>query len=74
LVIDALQLAAEAGAAAERARIAAIMNAPDAAGRAPFAWELAQSGMTHNAALEALSIVKLSQIFPPIDAGASLTH
>ena len=73
--LDQLErMAMVAGAAAERARIAAILNNADAAGRLGFAWQLAQSGLDEQAAIEALTICKLASAFPPVDTGAQLSH
>lgn len=68
------QMAIVLGAAAERARIAAIMNSESAVGRMSFAWEIAQSNLDRDAALKVLEVAKISSALPAIDAGAMYMH
>jgi len=68
------RLAIMLGAAVERGRIIAIMNAPDADGRLALAWRLAESGLDVEAARRALLINKIEAAAPAVDAGAALTH
>ncbi len=74
-LLDRLESTAfDFGALAERARITFIMNSPNAAGRLALAWRLAEAGLSHQAAEEALLVEKLGSAFLPVDAGASLSH
>lgn len=66
--------AIEVGIAGERLRIALILNAPAAVGRLALAWRLAETGVTPQAAHEALLIEKLQSLSPAVDVGAQLTH
>ena len=67
------QTAIGLGAASERARIAAIMNAA-ATGQRALAWEFALAGTPIAMAIEALEIAKISAALPAIDAGAAYIH
>ena len=62
------------GAAAEHARIAAILNSESAVGCMSLAWAIAQSNLDRDAALSALEVAKISSALPAIDAGAMYMH
>jgi hypothetical protein len=68
------RVAFAAGCAAERLRIAMILNSEAARGCPGLAWALAATGLDPEAACDALMVAKLASTLPPIDAGARLSH
>ena len=60
------------GAGVAVARIMRIMNSDAATGQFGLEWQLAQSNITAEAAVEAFTVSKMASAFQPVDPGAAL--